>query len=250
MVKNILYIKNYYQGQNLDYLEQHFNVKLTCVNSTELIDKDIEYIKNLINHYQIIIIGGGPQHLTPNQIANHPEILNQIKLIKMISITNSNILVLGFCLGCQIIGLASGYDILSMDKLSIGFNHLDTNTINWNFITDSNDKYLVNLNYDLLKKSFSYHYDCISIDNNKLTNLTNLTNSDLIFIGFSSNQVPYIIKHKNSQIYGFQFHPEITFNCIQNIIDSHVKLDLPNYSILSDFNSDVSLHFFNIFINL
>lgn len=235
--KKILYIKNNYTGQNLDYLDKFFNVELTCLNSNYLIDKDYFYLNNLIESFDIIIIGGGPQHLIGNYLDDYPEIKNQIELVKIISKTNK--LLIGICLGCQIIGKTFGLEINKMDKLCLGYNYLDTNSIDYIYISKNNDKYLSRMDFNLLSKSFSYHYDCINFTNNQ--------NSELFCIGYSNFGIPYIIKHSSSNIYGFQFHPEATNDCILNLFKLY-----PNISIKPDSNinnSDIYLHFFQIFIN-
>jgi peptidase E len=62
--KNILFIKNINldnRNKYLDYFHKYFNINLTWINSTDLIDKDYKYLNELITLYDIIIIGGGPR---------------------------------------------------------------------------------------------------------------------------------------------------------------------------------------------
>lgn len=255
---NILYIKNYCKGKNLNCLKKFKNINLKCINSTKLINYNIENLIELIEKYDIIIIGGGKQHLTNKElIFDYPEIINQINLIKLISTKykSSGKILIGICLGCQIIGLSYGHSIIPMDKLNVGFNFMDLNTINYSYLLKSNDKYLNKIDYHLLSKSFSFHYDYIKINqynknndnNNKLNNF-----DELIIVVESINNVPYIITNKNSNIYGFQFHPEFTSNSIfniKNLLNENKKFEYlinsPNNLILDEINT----HFFDIFIN-
>lgn len=238
--KNIIYIKNYSESNNLEYLEENFDICLVCINSIDLIDYDLVDLENFVSKYDIFIIGGGPQHLTSNCFDSHPEIYNQIELIKLIEKTDK--LLLGICLGCQIIGLTYGYNIIQMDELCVGFNYLDTNTINLDYIGQSHSRYLCQLNFDLLKKSFSFHYDCIEWNPN---------NGNLICIGLSTKNIPYVVKHSKSNIYGFQFHPEVTSHCVDysyiQILDDN---NISSYEYFKNNDSDIYLHFFKIFINL
>jgi anthranilate/para-aminobenzoate synthase component II len=235
--KKILFIKNNYLGKKLDYLEKYFNIELIYLNSNDLIDKDYLYLNNLIDSFDIIIIGGGPQHLIGNYLDIHPEIKNQIELIKLISKTTK--LLIGICLGCQIIGKTFDLEIIQMDKLCLGFNYLDTNSIDYNYIKYKKDKYLSKINYNILSKSFSYHYDCV--------NFKNYNNTELKCIGYSKLNVPYIITHTNANIYGFQFHPELTNDCILGILNSYPGISIKSQK--TEENSDIYLHFFEIFIN-
>lgn len=266
--KNILHIKNNYQNKknsnnNLNYLNNFFDVNLICIKSYELIDKDIKFLESIINDYDIIILGGGPQHIIGNYLESHPEISNQIELVKLFSkLNNSDKILIGICLGCQIIGKTFGHNIIKMNELCLGFDYLDTNTINMDLIKYKNDKFLSKFNFELLSKSFSYHYDCVSLylasSNQELSK-----KSELLCIGYSKLNIPYIFTHSKANIYGFQFHPEITIDCVYDIINS-LEIDIINSpeinmiditniqdikSNINDFNLISYLHFFEIFIN-
>jgi GMP synthase-like glutamine amidotransferase len=252
--KNILYIKNFLHGQNLEYLESNFNTCIKCINSIDLISFNTKQLECLIESYDIIIIGGGPQHITKKCIDNtYPEIINQINLIKIISKTSK--LLLGFCLGCQIIAFAFGLEIIPMEKLHLGFGYLDPSSINFNYIEKINDKYLGKLNYSLLAGSFSYHHDCIkNLKSNSISNSI----EQIINIGFSNTNVPYIIKHSTANIYGFQFHPEITPQCIERIkTNLSQSNEIHNFETHSDnfethsansLDHKIRFHFFEIFL--
>jgi len=62
----------------------------------------------------------------------------------------------------------------------------------------------LNIDYEKLKGAFSFHKDYINFDD------SDKVISELTIIAKSINNLPYIIKHKNKQIYGFQQHPEHT----------------------------------------
>lgn len=61
-IKKILFIKNNYSGKNLDYLDKYYNTELVCLNSNYLIDKNNLNLENLIESFDIIIIGGGSKN--------------------------------------------------------------------------------------------------------------------------------------------------------------------------------------------
>ena len=261
IIKKILYIKNFDYGKNLDYLKKFSNVYLKCVMSTQIIDYNIQELNKFIEPYDIIIIGGGPQHLTTiDYLTIYPEIKNQIEIVKLVSsLYKKNKLLIGICLGCQIIGLSFGLKIVSSEKIIFGFNYLDTNTINYNLINNSNYKYLNKLDFKLLAKSFSFHHDYIDFKND------NKLESDFLnLISLSKEGHPYILVNKNLNVYGFQFHPEISFNAISDIVNlfSDVNTENFNYPIYNlklseeelkiELNTElekINKHFFDFFIN-
>ena len=253
--KNILYIKNYINSKDIDYLNELFNVNTFSINSNKLIGLNKDDLDELINNYDIIIIGGGPQHIITTEIFKYPEIPNQIELIRIIS--NTNKLLIGICLGCQIIGKAFGLEVIQMDKLCAGFDNLDSSTLNTQYIKVSLDKYLSKLDYDLLSKSFNFHNDCVQFL---------IPNTELINICNSKNNIPYIIAHTKANIYGFQFHPEADIDCVKNMLEKYdndltkniIETNQDQLNLKSLINSQVfpeksisiiCLHFFNVFIN-
>ena len=245
-IKNILYIKNFDKGKNLDYLATQPNIEIKFIESKELIGYSLNQLKNIIEPFDIIILGGGPQHLTTNNFfITHPEIINQIEIVKLVSneYTKTKIL-LGICLGCQIIAISFGLKIVPAKKLVIGFDYLDITSINKDYINKSNDKYLSKLDFNLLSKSFSFHYDCIDFDGfnfdstnfdgtnfdgtnfdgtnfdyDKLENIS-IEEDKLVLIGVSFEKYPHIITNTNSNIYGFQFHPEICINTLYHTLNT------------------------------
>lgn len=254
-MKNILYIKNFSKGNNLNYLKDFSNVNLTCIKSIDLTNYDYDKLSKLIEIYDIIILGGGEQHLTSkNILQENPEIEIQIKLVKLLSSKYKSLdkLLIGLCLGCQIIALAYGHSILPMNKLIIGFNFLDINKIDNISIKKIEDKYLSKLNFNLLSKSFSFHYDYMNID--IINESYNSNNDYLQIIAKSIDNIPYIIKNNNSNIYGFQFHPEITSQSILNVLDIFLKNEISKFKCLKKSIDkkqleNIYMHFFDIFIN-
>ena len=242
-IKKVLYIKNNSNEKNFKFLEQSFNVCIEQINSIDLVGKNFNFITGLVECYDIIILGGGPQHLTKEPLNEYPEIYNQIEIIKYVNSKFSKTkLLIGICLGCQIIGLAFGHQVIQMDKLCLGYNFLSVGSINHNYISKSNDIYLSKFNYNLLAGSFCYHYDQVLIEQDN-------TNSNIIIIGKSLTNIPYIIKHSNSNIYGFQFHPELTIECIKWICDNLLsdKSQTQHIELQESFNPNIILHFFQVF---
>lgn len=252
--KKVLYIENNSNPQNFKFLENYFDITTQQFNSLTLVNKNIGYIIELIDNFDIIILGGGPQHLTTEQIHNYPEIDNQIEIVKYIkNKTNGTKLLIGICLGCQIIGLALGHKVIQMEKLCFGYDFLDTKSINYDYIKKSNDLYLSKLDYELLAKSFCFHYDQINIKQPDLIE----NNSEIIVIGQSKTNVPYIIKHSKSNIYGFQFHPELTIDSVKNAknyltsnnLCNSDNLNNPMDNLVKNYNTSVLFHFFTVFFS-
>lgn len=97
----------------------------------------------------MILIGGGFQRLT--NIEDYPDLTEIIKLIKLVDKYDK--ILIGICLGCQLIAYTYGLEIIKLDKYHLGFNYLDINSINYDKI---NDNILKNIDYNLLEKSLSF----------------------------------------------------------------------------------------------
>lgn len=250
--KNILYIKNFPSGENLENLKNIFDVNIKCIESKELIILNIDNLKKLIESYDIIILGGGNQHLTSNNlIDNFPEIINQIEIVKLMKLYKNKLLI-GICLGCQIIGLSFGLEIIKMKVVSIGYDYLDINSIDYDYV-NKYDKYLSKIDFKLLSNSFSFHSDCVKFNYSSLNKVINKeTNSnELIKIAESIDKIPYIIKHSTLNIYGFQFHPEISYKSIKNIVEI---FSIDKNKFIYENKQKIILdkclkHFFDVFIN-
>ncbi len=76
--------------------------------------------------------------------------------------------------------------------------------------------YLKKINFDLLSKSISVHYD----------GLLENTNNDIDVIAKSIYGHIYFIKHKKYPIYGIQSHPEASIETINNCIKGIFKFNL------------------------
>lgn len=231
MNKKILVILNNINSINYEYLSKNYkNVKY--IYSVCIMNKSFDKIKNMILKYDIVFIGGGPQHLTNDKIKSYHELNNLFNVVKICE--ENNILLIGICLGSQIIAHYYNSQVIKLSNVCIGTNYLDINNVNKKII--SNDKYLSKLDLNILKKSFSFHHDGIKINKN----------NNLDFIAFSINNIPYIIKHKSKNIYGFQFHPEVTKNYIYNILNIYnIVIDM---SFVSNISEDISRNFFDAFL--
>jgi anthranilate/para-aminobenzoate synthase component II len=219
-MKKCLFIINNYIIDSISTLK---NFNINYIKSNKLIDKTENELREIIEEYDIIIIGGGPQHLIKGKIDKYPEIRNLLKIIEISEIENK--LLIGICLGCQLIGLYYNCKIIELDNLCIGCNNFDLNSINNKFYQD---KYLKNIDIKMLKNVFSFHYDAIDIK--EIENIENIE-----ILGYSKNNNPYIIKHKNKPIYGFQFHPEICFNTLEMLKEFYnVDINLENITDCSD----------------
>ena len=202
------------------------------IYSIDVENKNDDYINNLIDDYDLIIIGGGTQHLTENKIDNYKEVLFLNKIIDFCD--KQQKLLIGICLGCQLIAHFYGHKIKELEYEQIGYNYLNTETLNKKEI--EKDNFLSLIDYKKLKGAFSFHNDYIEFDEKK-------ENNELIVIGKSINELPYIIKHKNKPIYGFQQHPEHTQETLGKIIKIF-QID-ENNNIL---DNEINVNFFDSFL--
>ena len=206
MNKKILVFLNNHFNTNINYLDKQ-ECYVTYIFTDTIINKIDDYIISLLKNYDLIIIGGGPQHVTRSEIKHYPEISILIKIVKICYKMNK--LLIGICLGCQLIAVTFNIDIIKLKKLHIGTTFLDKSTLNMNIIKA--DKYLSNMNFDLIEHSFSFHQDGLLYNDN----------SEIDILAYSNTKVPYIIKHKTKSIYGFQFHPELTNESVINSLTKY-----------------------------
>jgi GMP synthase (glutamine-hydrolysing) len=210
-----------------------------------LINKPVNLLYRIIKRFDMIVISGGPQHLYMN-LDSIPEIKPLLVIVRLCSYLNK--ILIGICLGCQIIAMAYKMQIKKLPEFVIGHNYMDH--VN---VTVEKDKYLSKMDFSLIKQSFSFHSDMIEnvcgraeLFPPKLETLcvSNVPNKKIVVIAMYGN-IPYIIKHRKKPIYGFQFHPEAN---IESIMKS-IKKNHVNFSIDKNIPYEaITTNFFNAFM--
>lgn len=143
--------------------------------------------------FDFLIVMGGPQ--SPLALEESPYLVDEIKLIQK-GIEN-NKLVLGFCLGAQLIGEALGAKTLRSPEKEVGVYPV--------FLTKEASN-------DPLLKGFSSSFPVIHWHND-MPGLT--TESTLL--AYSDGCPQQIVRYKD-WVYGFQCHLEITLDGIKTMI--------------------------------
>lgn len=176
--------------------------------------KDIHYIhcnqlqiitdselQTLVYDISGVILTGGPQHIP--EIEKHPELQRELKLIAYA--VEQKCILLGICLGFQLLNYFFGNRVITLPNCIIGFNKMNPMSVN-----TYGDPVLQKLDFTLLCSGFSFHYDGV-VEN---------MNPDLYVVATGPNKCIYFIKHRYLPIYGIQSHPELSSNriekCIQN----------------------------------
>jgi anthranilate/para-aminobenzoate synthase component II len=201
-----------------------FIPEATYIESSMLINIPIKILYKIVKSFDMIVISGGPQHLYMNLNAI-PEIKPLLVIVRLCSYLNK--ILVGICLGCQIIGMVYKMQIKKLPQFVIGHNYMDH--INSDIV--KKDKYLSKIDFSLIKQSFSFHSDGIE----------NIPNKKIDILALYGD-IPYIIKHKKKPIYGFQFHPEANIESIMNSIKkNHVNFcidqSIPYKAITNNFFS-------------
>ena len=199
----LLIIKNGNCDTDIIYLINLIDpsIKTDMLNSRNLTES---LSINIINNYNGIIILGGAQSLTnrTEKDYEHKYLNNLINYTKFW--IDNNIYILGICLGAQIIGEAIGCKTNKMKSMISGYNK--------NIKINKHDIILKNIDNQLLKNFLCCHYDYIDINYNKIY--------DIDLIATYDDNLPYIFKIHQKNIYGVQFHPEVTikiFNQYMNV---------------------------------
>jgi GMP synthase-like glutamine amidotransferase len=147
------------------------------------------------------VISGGPQFVT--ELDRFPELLLELDLIHVAAAAGK--LVLGICLGFQLINHAFGNRVVRLDEPRIGCGYFDPTSV-----TTGNDSHLQQIDFACFDAAFSFHNDGV---------ITN-ESPDLITVAKSrcDPALIYAVRHRTLPIYGFQIHPEATALGIQGCL--------------------------------
>lgn len=146
-----------------------------------------------ITDYDLLIIMGGPQ--SPLEIEKDPYLKDEITLIQ--HAMSQNKIILGFCLGAQLIGEALGAETQRSPEKEIGVFPI--------FLTEEGRN-------DPLLQGFSPHFPVIHWHND----MPGETKTSKI-LAYSEGCPRQIIRY-GEKIYGFQCHLEITREGIEKMI--------------------------------
>lgn len=180
------------------------------------LSKKLEFPK--IEHYNLIIIMGGPDSANDET----DKILNELEFVKRAF--KNNIPMFGVCLGLQLIVKAYGGEVYMNSVEECGFKQ------------DDNKWYTIKLNKEGLKDPIFEN-----INNNFIVFQLHSETIKLIkgikLLGTGDSCLNQIIKIGNN-IYGFQFHFELTEELLRIWFEKAPELKEKNKKqILSDFNN-------------
>jgi len=159
----------------------------------ELIISTKNNIPKSARNYSAIIIMGGPMGVYEQSL--YPFISDEIRLIK--NCFDENIPVLGVCLGAQLVASAAGAKVYKGNQKEIGWYNLK--------LTEEGKSDFLFRGLPEEFPVFQWHGDTFDIPDN----CTNLASSDLF-----PNQIIKV----GENVYGLQFHLEVTEEMIKNWI--------------------------------
>jgi GMP synthase-like glutamine amidotransferase len=173
-----------------------------------------------------IILTGGPQYVS--EIDKYPELYKEVQLIQIAA--NCGKIVLGICLGFQLINYTFGNTVVRLSEPRIGCGYLDIRSV---CTHDSRFKCL----YDpAMRHAFSFHRDGVEVNSNKHLEVVARSHCGLI----------YAVCHRTLPIYGIQFHPEITTAAITRYLTYYKEI--PKTYIASTEDLEVVRNiFFSVF---
>lgn len=148
-----------------------------------------------------LVISGGPQFVT--EIEKYPELQLELDLIHVAKAAGK--LILGICLGFQLINHAFGNSVVRLEEPRIGCGYFDPASV------DTVGDYLLSqIDFSRFDAAFSFHNDGVEVN----------TSPDLITVAKSCCDLPliYAVRHRTLPIYGFQIHPEATASGIQGCL--------------------------------
>jgi len=77
--------------------------------------------KDFLNGVDVLIFTGGPQHLT--EIEKYPELRNELTLLKYA--IDKRIIIIGICLGFQLINYHFGNKVIQLPEPVVGHNFME-----------------------------------------------------------------------------------------------------------------------------
>lgn len=150
-----------------------------------------------------LVISGGPQFVT--ELDKYPELHLELALIHVAAAAGK--LVLGICLGFQLINHAFGNRVVRLPEPRIGCGYFDPASV-----IAGDDYRLRQIDFSRFHAAFSFHSDGVEVNES----------SDLITVASSrcdsGQPLVYAVRHRTLPIYGFQVHPEATLAGIQECL--------------------------------
>lgn len=177
-----------------------------------------------------LVISGGPQFIT--ELDRFPELHLELALIHVAA--NAGKLVLGICLGFQLINHAFGNTVVRLPEPRIGCGYFDPATVN--VVEDTK---LQQIDFSRFDAAFSFHSDGVTVN----------MSPDLITVAHSRCDPPlvYAVRHRTLPIYGFQIHPEATADGIHGCLERYGEELLQPLAAAADIDA-VRSTFFAIFL--
>jgi GMP synthase-like glutamine amidotransferase len=151
-----------------------------------------------------LVISGGPQFVT--ELDRFPELHLELALIHIAA--NAGKLVLGICLGFQLINHAFGNTVVRLEESRIGCGYFDPASVE-----TVGDCRLQQIDFACFDAAFSFHNDGVIANESP----------DLITVAKSRCDPPlvYAVRHRTLPIYGFQIHPEATLTGIHGCLERY-----------------------------
>lgn len=184
----------------------------------DLLHKTNTELMDLLTGVSTLVLTGGPQHV-PN-ITDYPELKKEIQLI--FGAAQRGIVVIGICIGFQLINCAFGNPVVRLPAPIIGCGFLDVSSVR-----TYTDPLLECIDFEALAQGFSFHYDGVP----------QALSPDLRVVATGPDGLIYFVKHWRFPIYGIQSHPEATVDgivgCLKRYGEEGAPVVLPPEDVLT-----------------
>lgn len=191
----------------------------------DLLHKTNTELSDMLDGVSTLLLSGGPQHV-PN-ISDHPELKKEIQLI--FAAAQRGIVVVGICLGFQLINCAFGNPVVRLPSPVIGCGKLNIRSVR-----TYADPLLECIDFEALAQGFSFHYDGVPEAVSEMGTLA--VSSELQVVATGPDGIVYFVKHERFPIYGIQSHPEATVGGILDCLErygEHTPVSLPSEEVLA-----------------
>jgi anthranilate/para-aminobenzoate synthase component II len=200
---HLLIVNNSKAEYDYSILEKYGTV--SYIHCNDLIKTNFD---SLLHNKTAVLLTGGNQHIP--DLDKYEEL--HVELAFLTAAIERRLLIIGICLGFQLINHYFGNRITTLPVPVVGHDFLDPLSFN-----PGNDPRLQTMDRKLLSAAFSFHYDgVLSCYSDEL-----IVVARSIPIYGAPYGIPYFVRHRSLPVYGIQSHPDGCCKSLAKCLEIH-----------------------------